>query len=900
VGVDGEVIGRDRELAELRQFVGLAGEALVLYGEAGVGKTILLDAAAEAAVASGVTVARAVGVEAESDLTYAGLHRLLAPFLPLMDGLSRQQRRTLGTALGTVIGLDAGPPPDRLAVSAAVLALLGRSDRPVLIVVDDLPWLDRMSAAVLAFAARRLAGSRIGLLGASRTGETSFFDGAGLPAMDVLPLDHAAASALVDRAHPALAPRRRQQVLEEAGGNPLALLELPTAGPQRAGPLNRRLENLFAARLRALPAPTRDLLLLAALDATGDLGVLLAAFGTRAIDDLAPAELARLVRIDGVRQQLVFPHPLMRSAVAAMATAEQRRDMHAALAAQLLDQPDRRAWHLAAAAGAPDEAVAVQLEQAAERILRRGDGVGAVAALLRAADLTPSRPSRSRRLARAAYVGAEVTGDIGDVPRLLADVDPIALDAAVATSAYLLNREGDVNAAYRLLFGALADRAYLDGDDTSLVEAVWLLIAICTFGGRAELWRPVEELIERFNPPIPRYLTVIAKTFGDPAHQALPVLKELDSMIGELSHEPDPARVARLSIGGAYADRLRECRPVLLDVLEHGRDGGAVTSQLQAEVILANDGFHTGQWDEARHMCAEGMRLCDVHGYPLLRWLYVHQDALIGAARGRDEHARAAAMTQWAAPRHVGLLIAYAHGIEALGALSRRAYQDAYHHASAISPPDELRAYVPYALWTAQDLVEAAVRAGRHAEAARHVAVLHELNIAEMSPRRAMTTAGAAGMVAPDRQFADHFERALAVPGAQRWPFELARIQLFYGQRLRLGRATTDARRHLSDAFDAFRRLGASPWSALAGQELRAVGRPTVRAVGMPQSQGPAQLTPQQREIATLAAAGLTNKQIAERLFLSPRTIGTHLYQIFPKLGITSRAALRDALDDDI
>ncbi|MGW9209740.1 AAA family ATPase [Embleya sp. NPDC055664] len=903
------MVGREQELKVVEEFVlGAAcdGDALVLHGEAGVGKTVLLDAAEQAADAGGVPVVRTVGFEVEADLAYAALLRLLTPILPRLDALSPPQRRVLATALG----LDEGPPPDRLAVANAVLSLLEPSgdDGPLLVVVDDLPWLDRMSAVVLAFVARRLTGTRTGFLGAFRTGESSFFDGGGLAALEVVPLGRTAAADLVDRRFPTLAPRVRRQVLDEAAGNPLALLELPVLladrrdarGPTPAVPLSRRLEQLFAARVDPLPAATRRALLLAALDATGDPGVLVAAFGPSAIDDLAPAERARLIRVDRQRRRLAFGHPLMRSAVVAMSTETERRDLHAAIAEQMADQPDRRAWHLAQAAEVADESIAALLEQTADRNLARGDAVGAVTALLRAADLTPVGRERGRRLARAAYVGAEITGDIGSVPRLLADAqhaDPggaDALAAAVAAAAYLLNGEGDVNAAHRMLFGAIAIRDLLDGGDHGLAEALWFLVAICVFGGRAELWRSMDGLIARFAPPPPPYLTVLAKTFGDPAHRALAVLDELDDLIGELSREPDPALVTRVAIAGAYLDRQRACRGPLQAVVDHGRDGGAVTSQIQAEVLLANDDWFAGQWDEALELCAEGIRLCELHGYPLLRWLYVHQDALVAAARGRTEHARAAAdaMTRWAAPRGVGLLLAYGHGIEALSSLGHGKYQDAFAHASSITPPGELRRYVPYTLWTALDLVEAAVRAGLRTEAARHVAALRDLRVPALSSRLALVTAGAAGMVAPDGRFAEHFEAALAVAGAERWPFEQARIQLSYGQRLRHGRSAVDARRHLGNAFDTFQRLNATPWSAHAGRELRAAGG--VR--GRLQAGGIASLTPQQREITKLAAAGLTNKQIAERLFLSPRTVGTHLYQIYPKLGVTTRAGLRDAL----
>jgi len=882
------------------------GAALLLYGEAGVGKTVLLDVAERAAEQASTPVLRTVGVEVETDLTYAGLHRLLSPLLPQLPRLSTQQRRALETALG----LDEGSRPDRLAVSAAVLSVLrlAGGDGALLVIVDDLPWLDRTSAAVLAFIARRLTGTRIGFLGAFRTGDLSYFDGGGLAELEIPPLDRTAAQCLLDERFPGLAPRPRNRLLDEAGGNPLALLELPArAGrrPPEEAPLRHRLQNLFAARVDPLPPATRRMLLLAALDATGDLGVLAAAGDTeQAMDDLAPAEREQLIRIDTDRRQLVFRHPLMRSAVVAMSAPPERRALHAALAAQLTDQPDRRAWHLAEAADKPDESTAVLLEQTAQRIRRRGDAVGAVAALRRAAELSPAGPDRGRRLAQAAYIGAEITGDIGDVPQLLADAgranggDAAALAAAIAASAYQLNREGDVDAAYRTTLGAIADRETFDADDHPLVEALWYLIAICTFGGRAELWEPLNDLLKRLRPEPPRYLAVIAKTFGDPAHQAIPVLGELDEMIDLLGREPDPARIARVAIGAAYVDRMRACRGPLQRVLTHGRDGGAVTSQLQVEVIVANDYFHAGQWDEALEMCREGIRLCETHGYPLLRWLFVHQRAAIAAGRGQSDAVRSPIddMMRWAAPRGVELLLAYGHGVDALLALGQGRYRQAFDHAALVSPPGTLRPYVPSALWIVHDLVESGVRAGRTAEAARHVAAIQDAGIAAISPRLAMVAAGTAGMVAPDGRFADHFENALAVPGAERWPFGLARFQLFYGERLQDARATGDARRHLSAAFDTFQRLGARPWAAYAGSALRATGW---APRSLPQLHAAAQLTPQQRQIAELAAAGLTNKQIAERLFLSPRTVGTHLYQIFPKLGVTSRAALRDALANE-
>jgi DNA-binding NarL/FixJ family response regulator len=443
-------VGRDHESKVVQEFVLRAasvGDALVLSGEAGIGKTVLLDVAEEIATASGVPVVRTVGVEAESELTYAALHRLLGPFLPRLDGLSPQHRRTLATALG----LAEGPPPDRLAVSTAALSLLGlaRGGGSLLVIVDDLPWLDRMSAAVLAFVARRLPGTRIGFLGAFRTGESSFFDGGGLAALEVEPLDHTAAASLVDQRYPTLGPRMRQQVLDEAAGNPLALVELPARRNDRGHdpapptamelPLSQRLEHLFAGRVDPLPAATRQLLLLAALDATGELGLLVAAFGPGAIDDLAPAELERLVRVDAERGRLVFRHPLMRSAVVAMSTLQERRDLHAAIAAQTHDQPDRHAWHLAAAAFGPDEAVAALLEETAAQAQRRGGTASAARALERAAELSPRPEDQARRLLDATAPAA---------PDALAALTPQQREIVILASRGLTN-------------GEIADRLFL-------------------------------------------------------------------------------------------------------------------------------------------------------------------------------------------------------------------------------------------------------------------------------------------------------------------------------------------------------------------------------------------------------------------------------------------------------
>jgi hypothetical protein len=378
----------------------------------------------------GARVLRSAGVEFEADVGFSGLHEALIPLFAEFAQLNPAHRDALNIALG----FGEGPPPERLVVSNATLALLRGTavERPLLVIVDDLPWLDRASARTLGFAARRLAGSRVGFLAASRTGEASFFERSGLPELELQPLGEKAARGLMNARFPMLASPVRERLLTEAQGNPLAVLELPAAlsGPQRAAlralpallPLTRRLQALFRSRVAGLPERPRQLLLLVALDRTGDLRVLRATCDDQqGLDDLAVLERARLVFMDETTQRLTFRHPLIRSAAVELATVVERRWAHRILAELFTHQPDRRVWHLAEATLGPDEHVGALLEEAGYRMLQRGDGVGAVAALTRAAGLSPEAAKRARRLADAAYIGAEVAGELRGASKLLAD-----------------------------------------------------------------------------------------------------------------------------------------------------------------------------------------------------------------------------------------------------------------------------------------------------------------------------------------------------------------------------------------------------------------------------------------------------------------------------------------------
>ncbi|MDT7715786.1 MAG: hypothetical protein QOH09_1778 [Pseudonocardiales bacterium] len=911
-GVTKALVGRGGEFALIGAFLDRAaagGEALLLCGEPGAGKTALLDATAAAASEAGVRVLRAAGVEFEADMAFSVLHQVLIPLQEEFSQLSDTHRAALNVALG----FGEGPAPDRLVVSNAALTVLraAAATCPVLVVVDDVAWLDRASAGVLGFVARRLVGSQVGFLAASRSEEESFFERVGLPRHELGPLDEEAASGLVSSRFPALVPRVRQQVLAEARGNPLALLELSAAfdGHQPAVlaqlpavlPVSRRLLGMFSSRVTGLPARTRQLLLLAALDGTGDSRVVdVARAGQQGLDDLAVAEQARLIYVDQRTRRLAFGHPLIRTAVAELSTHDERRRAHAELAELWVEHPERRAWHLAEAAIGPDEHVAGLLEQAALRVMRRGDAVGAVQALIRSSELSPIGADRSRRLAVAAYIGADVTGELRSAPRLLADArmaDPDSagsLQAAVAAAYLLLNGDGDVDTAHRLLVGAIRAKGD-DASDTVLEEALATLLQVCVFGGRGELWEPCSDALARLTPDAHGPLHLMYKTLADPARTAAAALDQIDAAIERLAGDADPARIVRTAVAAVFVDRLAGCREALWRVVHDAREGGAVTSGITALIVLSLDSFFTGQWDLARQLADEAVGLCEIRGYLMLQWSGRHVQALLAAARGDFDTTQALSdqLIQWAAPRGARVVQWCAWRVQTLAALGRGDFEEAYRQATAISPAGALASHVSFALYVPMDLVEAAVRTGRHAEADAHVAAIQAENIAALSPRFALLACGSAAIAAPEDSAAGLFEEALAIPGADAWPFDLARVQLAYGERLRRAQATSESRRHLVAALGTFERLGATPWAGRAASELRATGQTRYRAG----ERDHVSLTPQEREIATLAASGLSNKEIGHRLFLSPRTVSGHLHRIFPKLDITSRAALRDALN---
>ena len=611
---EADLVGRAGELDAVHGFLDEAatrGGALVLRGETGVGRTALLDAAVGRARRGGATVLRSGGAAARADRAFGALADLLRPIRHELHRLDHPRR----SALAVAIGVTGGPPPDRLQVCIATLAVLravGR-DHALVLVVDDLQDIDPDSAATLAFVGRRLAGSRVALLAAVDPGGSTA-PPAGLAQLQIAPLAAADSARLVRDRFPGLPAHLVDAVVAEGAGNPLALRELAADAARAecsAAAPGPHLQERFAVRIRPLPAATRRALLLAALGGDDVVAVLTAS--PHVADLLEPAERAGLVDVDGSSGTVHFRHPLVRSTVRRLATPGERREAHRVLARHLVDRPERRLRHLADAAVAPDERLARLAQRTAWHVLRRGDAVAAVSLLTRAASLGRGRRSRGRRLAAAAYVAVQGTGDLSSAPLLLAAArraDPgHGSPYAPITQAYcLLHGEGEVGDAHRLLVSALAGRRDLDRPDPAVVAGLHALVDVAAWAGRPDLWASVRE--SAGDPGVSRStgLHLRAAVLADPARVSREAAASLDEEIRRLGTEPDPIRITRVAALGLALDRVAECREPLRRVLDDARTGRSLAAATTASALLCAGDVATGRWDEAGELAAPGDR----------------------------------------------------------------------------------------------------------------------------------------------------------------------------------------------------------------------------------------------------------------------------------------------------
>ncbi|MEV5548552.1 AAA family ATPase [Streptomyces sp. NPDC052309] len=902
-------VGRDAELGRLFRAVdpASADPVMMLVGAMGMGKSSLLDRAVRRAEANGARVLRAEGSESEANLTFSALHQLLRP-LPaeVVDGLPEGQRTAIRDAFGT------GPAthrrtsaPDQLLIGVAVLSLLSAlGDRqPVLVVLDDAQWFDRASLDALLFVARRLEGERVTMLIAAHDGDHLARFDRHMPTLVLEPLDGAAANRLLDRQPKSPTGRTRTRILDQAGGNPLALVELaraatardaatglPSAGPL---PLTDHLERIFAARLDGLPAgTTRALLLLAAMDSVDSPVAVTAGLPDAEGDDWLPAERAGLVRRTG--RDVRFRHPLVRSAVYHAASAGGRREAHLTLAELLRDEPDRRAWHLAAACPGPDAAVSAELERTADRARRRGGHAAAAKALQRAAELAPRREDSARLLVRAASA-AVFTGDLAWVEELTAAARARTDDPSLlASAAVQAGRLAVLTLRHTTVFSRLTDaaEAWADSEPAAALDLLADAAVARFYSGEDAQRRRIQDILGRLpedasSAGLRTWVRAVSDPFGD--------RDEFVSLLPRLAAEAE-ARPERLTAVGIMAWLLDET-PQAVRAFDRAFDRwelqGALPEGLGGAVAWAY--AERGRWDQAREACARTTAVGRAAGLDHAAACAATVEATVLAYQGDAPAARARADEALALidPLESRSVAVYARRALGAAAAAEGAYETAYDQLRMAFTADGAPVHYHASFPALADLAAAAVRCGRREDAAGAVEHCARALGDKASPRLRALVGRARGLLAHPEDAEPHFRSALADPGLEHWPFERAQTLLDLAEWLRRRRRIAEARAPLTDALETFRRLGARPWIERARAESRAAG---LDVTDTPPD-ALAALSPQQQQIIRLAARGLTNREIGEKLFLSPRTVGSHLYRSFPKLGVTARSQLRDLID---
>jgi DNA-binding CsgD family transcriptional regulator len=908
-GTRAPLYGRDAERSRIAQLLNGAREsrsgALVLRGEAGVGKSALLEDAREGT--RGMRVLSSRGIESEAHLPFAAVHQLLRPVLCHLERLPEPQAGALRRALG----LETGVGDDRFLVSLAVLSLLAEAAErcPLLCLVDDAHWLDDASADALVFVARRLEAEGIAMLFAARDGEIRRFEALGLPELSLAGLEPEAAGALIDRqVGLALSPEARERLIEGTGGNPLALLELPVAlsEAQLTGaepvldplPVSTHVEQVFLARVRRLPEETQALLLVAAAEGSGELAaVLRAADGLGAAPEaLDAAEEAGLVHVRAAR--LEFRHPLVRSAVYHGAPLSRRRAAHRALAGVLdaRTEADRLAWHRAAACVEPDASVVDELEQAAQRARRRSGFAAASLALERAAALTPNEGDRARRLTASAE-NAWLSGRPERALMLFERARPLASEpiqrADIDRGRGLIELNLGIPAeAHDVLVRAARDVASVDAERALYMLGIASVAA--AYAGNSDAVVATAESagsISVGDTPVARFLaeflTGTGAYFGGDFARAAPSLRAAV----ELADEADATgsgKFAELVIlagaAGLFLGDDRAARRFNHRIVVRARDAGALSLLTQARPRLALSEIWEGQWRSASAALTEALELARQIGQHQIVGHLLSELAVLAALRGDETECRslAAGSRELAAERRLVHVANTARWALLALELGRGRADDALASAREITGP-------PISLWTGLDRIEAAVRAGDRETAAAWLSSFGPWADSNTAAWAAAAALHCRALLCDDEDEAERlFLAALETHAGTARPFGAARTQLAYGGFLRRARRRLEAREQLRAAFDRFESLGATLWVERAGTELRASGQTARRRDPSTRDE----LTAQELQIVRFVADGLTNRQVAAQLFLSPRTIDFHLRNIFRKLDITSRTEL--------
>jgi DNA-binding CsgD family transcriptional regulator len=893
------VLGRDDELRQLSDLVDLAalsGGAIVIEGDAGIGKTALATFAARRAERAGHRVLRTAGLQNSLPTGYDSLHELLHPLLPLAGALPDRQR----SALLTAFGQEDGPAPERLLVSLGALGLIeeAASTRPILVSVEDLQWIDRSSAWVINFLGLRLSSARVALVATLRTGaDADALPPLGLPRLPVGPLDDEAARSLLGRVGSDLAPLARTRILRESNGNPLALVELPAALREHgisqtalhaALPTTKRLEGAFLDQLVNVPAKSRALLIIAAASDDAAMEDVMAAARSLDIglDDLEPLETTGLVRVIG--NGLRFRHPLLISAVQTSSTASEWARAHRALS-NVVPDAARAAWHRAAATVERDETVAAELDRAAATARQRGAQPEAARALQRAATLSPAMADRARRLGlaaetfRAAGLGLQALELLEEVESIAVEPETIAQAAVTRMTASLtVGSPGPTDIA--AISAALSKRPE---DESRRISVLW--VAAMNARGRGlpkQEWRRLTAELESIASDHP--LRSIALALLASPQEAAAMRSDLPGLVAGVRDFPLGMLSLAVAAEGVHdLDTALSCWGLSLDAFGAA---GAAGDSVQAMRGRASVLLLRGRVQEALADAQYAARMAFDSGQLLMSsmaWATVARaSAILGDEAGVEAALRDHRALAGSGP--LSMSNADARWATGLIALGRRRYREASIEFT------HMAVHATRALWAIADRTEAAVRAGRGDTVRDNVADADHAAKAYESVFLASLVARSKALLATGDEAERQYRLAIREGERAESPIELARAKLLFGTWLRRERRVIEARDQLQEALAEFDRAGTRFLADDAAAELRAAGVVSRPAASASTLASP--LTAQELQIAKLAATGLSNKQIADQIYLSHRTVSTHLYRIFPKLGITGRGQLAGAL----
>ncbi|MFJ4624382.1 AAA family ATPase [Streptomyces sp. NPDC088812] len=888
----------DDLLAQAR--VGRSG-VLVVRGEAGIGKTELLNHLLERA--TGCRVVRAAGVQSEMELSYAGLHQLCAPLLSHLDDLPEPQRNALSTAFG----LRAGDTPDRFLVSLATLSLFAGAvgDEPLVCLVDDAQWLDRVSAQTLEFVARRLLAESVLLVLAVReSGSREILDD--LPELAVRGLDERESRALLDSVVTGpLDPSVRDRIVAETRGNPLALMELPRAltAVERAGgfggltdrPLSGEIEAGFLRRIRSLPPETQLLLLIAASEPVGDVSLLRQAaerLGISVDTAVTHAEASGLITLG---PWVRFRHPLVRSAAYRAVGFRERRRVHRALADSIDASlhPERRVWHLASATSRPDEAVAAELEGTADRAHARGGIAAAAAFLHRATDLTPDPVRRGARALAAAR--AKYRAGAYDTARQLVDaaelspLDEVGAGQATLLRGQIMSAAKSASAALPQLLEAAERLQPYDPELTGQTyrDAIYAALTAgrLATGGVRDVAEAVLRVTDHVRTPSREnlLLTGLARVITEGYSVGVPLLLEAVTAFRTQGHSPEDGLgwlplVCRMAHNTWDFAAYSELSARLVDL---ARGTGALAVLPSALLLRLSNRVFAGDLRHADSLVVEAHAIGEATGSSF----FAHYGALVVEPfKGRESTTRQAieAVTHDTVLQGEGKVTTATQWAAAVLYNGLGRYEEAYAAAGrGCENPQELG----LSLQSRVELVEAAVRLGRTARAAEAARTIEEMAQASGTPWARGTSAAVRALVSEGRAADALHREAIEQLDAAETRIDSARARLRHGEWLRLEQRRAEARSRLSEAHDMLAEAGAEAFAERARRELQATGATVRKRASAP----PVALTAKEVEIARLAQGGFTNPEIAARLFLSPHTVEWHLRKVFAKLGVSSR-----------